>query len=298
MSTVRTPHPSAALTPSPQRGEGSLYPALPLHPLCTLFPPMDRETFAAFVQDVADNGLRDPIVTLGGHVLDGRNRQAACAELGLVADLVEYDGDDPLAFVLSKNLARRHLDASQRAMVAARLVTWQKGMNQHSATPANLPVSKASRIMNVSERAVASARAIREYGSQALIDAISGGSISVHAGEARVDMEDRDVRLLIAAGERAVLKQAKILRGGQRTRAHDVVAQDNTSHVYLSFGVDLADFAFGEVGSLIARLEADLALCRAALGIVVVENQATKIRDALTKTQIGDLNSMRGDANG
>jgi len=274
------------------------YPLLPLHPLCTLFPAMDSETFRAFVADIADNGLREPIVTLEGQVLDGRNRQAACAELGLVADLVEYDGADPLAFVLSKNLARRHLDASQRAMIAARLVTWQKGMNQHSATPANLPVSKASRIMNVSARAVAAAKAIREFGSQALIAAISDGLISVHAGEALVDMADRDVRVLIAAGERAVIKQAKKLRGEQRVRARSAVAQDDTAHVYMSSGLDLADFAFGEVGSLMARLEADLALCRAALDIVVVENQAIRIRDALTREQIAHLNTMRGAGNG
>lgn len=43
---------------------------------------MDKETFKAFVQDIADSGLRDPIITLEGQVLDGRNRQAACAELG------------------------------------------------------------------------------------------------------------------------------------------------------------------------------------------------------------------------
>jgi N6-adenosine-specific RNA methylase IME4 len=188
------------------------YPLLPLHPLCTLFPPMDAETFKAFVQDVADNGLREPIVTLDGQVLDGRNRQAACAELGLVADLVEYDGDDPLAFVLSKNLARRHLSESQRAMVAAQLVNWEKGVNQHSAGSANLQTRQAARALSISERAVAAARAIRRDGAASLIDAIRDGRVTVHAGDALKSLPDADVQRLLKAGDRAVLDTAKALR--------------------------------------------------------------------------------------
>jgi hypothetical protein len=39
-------------------------------------------------------------------------------------------GDDPLEFVLSANLHRRHPDESRRAMVAGRLATLEHGSNQ------------------------------------------------------------------------------------------------------------------------------------------------------------------------
>jgi hypothetical protein len=44
-----------------------------------------------------------------------------------------HDGSDPLTFVLSANLHRRHLDTSQKAMVGAKVATLELGDNQHTA---------------------------------------------------------------------------------------------------------------------------------------------------------------------
>ena len=57
----------------------------------------------------------------GIKILDGRNRARACDAAGVTPRYVEFDGKDPAAFVLSQNLARRHLGPSERAMVAARM---------------------------------------------------------------------------------------------------------------------------------------------------------------------------------
>ena len=60
----------------------------------------------------------------------------------------------PLAFVISKNVARRHLNESQRAMAAARLANMQQGERTDLSPPANLlKVSQAdaARVLNVSE---------------------------------------------------------------------------------------------------------------------------------------------------
>ncbi len=48
----------------------------------------------------------------------GRNRLKACNELNIIPKYEEYNGDDALQYVISTNLQRRHLTASQRAMVA------------------------------------------------------------------------------------------------------------------------------------------------------------------------------------
>jgi hypothetical protein len=94
---------------------------LELHPYCTLFPACTEEELQTLTDDIRQNGLLDPVVLLDGKILDGRNRDTACAMLGIDPETIEYAGDDPLGFVLSKNLHRRHLNESQRAMVASKI---------------------------------------------------------------------------------------------------------------------------------------------------------------------------------
>ena len=44
----------------------------------------------------------------------------------------EYTGTDPIGFVLSANLHRRHLDESQRAWLGGGLTALELGANQHT----------------------------------------------------------------------------------------------------------------------------------------------------------------------
>lgn len=97
-----------------------------LHPLCTFFPRMDEVSFAALVADIKANGLNHPITLLDGMILDGGNRYKACIEAGVVPRFVKYDGNDPVRFVLSENLERRHLDAGQRAAIVTTVTKWSE----------------------------------------------------------------------------------------------------------------------------------------------------------------------------
>ncbi|WP_339541575.1 hypothetical protein, partial [Pseudomonas sp. RA_15y_Pfl1_P12] len=75
-------------------------------------------------------------------ILDGRNRYTAATRKGLPVRTSLFKGDDrdALAWVISKNLKRRHLTESQRAMVAARIATLKLGANQHTqAAPIGAP---------------------------------------------------------------------------------------------------------------------------------------------------------------
>src|SRR5262245_17994207 len=103
--------------------------ALEAHPAADLFPLMVGEEFESFKADIAKNGQKVAIVTYKGQVLDGRNRHRACTELNIDPKTWEYPGDNPLGYVISMNLLRRHLDESQRSMVAAKLANMKLGDN-------------------------------------------------------------------------------------------------------------------------------------------------------------------------
>ena len=84
-----------------------------------------------------------------------------------------YDGDDPLGFVVSQNVARRHLDDSQRAMIAARVETCTCCTDRRGRD-ANLHTSRneAARLLSVSVRSVASvASAVLDKADPAVVKA-------------------------------------------------------------------------------------------------------------------------------
>jgi N6-adenosine-specific RNA methylase IME4 len=146
------------------------------HELANVFPLIEGDEFAALVADIGKQGLLEAIVLLDGKILDGRNRYRACLEAGVEPHFEEFDGEDAVAFVVSKNVARRHLDESQRALAAARIATLQRGGNQHSE---GLPIGRSSQLLNVGERSVHRARDVLDQGTPELIEAVERGQIAV-----------------------------------------------------------------------------------------------------------------------
>jgi hypothetical protein len=118
---------------------------MPLDPSALLFPDLSREQYAALKRDIAAHGVREPIwVTRKGLLLDGRHRRRACIELGIECPERVYEGDDPIAFVASLNLHRRHLTTRERAEIAAQIAT---------------TIKEAAKLMKVSPMSVKRAKA-------------------------------------------------------------------------------------------------------------------------------------------
>jgi hypothetical protein len=96
---------------------------LPFHKVAELFPLMEGEAYDLLKADIAAHGQREPIWTLDGKIIDGRNRYRACKALGIEPKAQEWDGNGSLVeFVVSLNLHRRHLDSGQRAAVAVEML--------------------------------------------------------------------------------------------------------------------------------------------------------------------------------
>lgn len=93
------------------------------HEIANLFPLMQGDEFESLKADVRAHGLLEPIMLYtDGSVLDGRNRLRACIETGVAPRFEHWQGGDSIteltAYVVSKNMRRRHLDSGQRAAIA------------------------------------------------------------------------------------------------------------------------------------------------------------------------------------
>jgi len=97
------------------------------HPLAQLFPAMDADALRELTDDIKKQGLLEPIVLFEGKVLDGVHRQKACLMAGIEPHYLKFEKMNgveateigALNFVTSRNLKRRHLNASQLAMLGA-----------------------------------------------------------------------------------------------------------------------------------------------------------------------------------
>ena len=90
------------------------------HPYADRFPLLPQGELEELAASIRENGLRQPIVvTPDGLILDGRNRAAACALVGIEPETVTYEGDDLAEYVIDSNVTRRNMSTGARAMATA-----------------------------------------------------------------------------------------------------------------------------------------------------------------------------------
>ena len=99
------------------------------HPAAAVFPALEGDELEAMIQDIAQNGQLEPIVEHDGMILDGNSRFAACRVLRIEPKIKPWDGEGgtPIAFVISRNIRRRHLKPSQRAWLISHFTTFKRG---------------------------------------------------------------------------------------------------------------------------------------------------------------------------
>lgn len=212
------------------------------HEYANLFPMLAGPALDELREDIRAHGVREPVVFLGDAILDGRNRYMCARDIGVEYPRVEYDGDDPLGFVISRNLHRRHLTESQRASVAAKLANMRHGGDRtvRDDQEANLPLdtataapvtnAAAAAMLNVSERSVRSARKVHEKGSPELVAAVDAGEVSVSAAADVAELPRADQVEIVAKGEREILAAAKAIRA-EKAAARRVERLDNLAKI-------------------------------------------------------------------
>jgi ParB-like chromosome segregation protein Spo0J len=95
------------------------------HRFADIFPMMDEAALAELAADIKAESQREPIHLWQDQIIDGRNRYRACQIAGVepVIKRIEFPGGEAeaLAYVVSRNLKRRHLNAPQRTEAIRRL---------------------------------------------------------------------------------------------------------------------------------------------------------------------------------
>jgi N6-adenosine-specific RNA methylase IME4/ParB-like chromosome segregation protein Spo0J len=185
-----------------------------LHDLCKLFPPMPEDQFNSLIDSIRDHGLLTPIMLHEGKILDGRHRYKACINLGIEPSFEEYEGEDALGYVIALNLSRRHLDESQRAMIAGRISNLKDGQRKitgASIGAANISQTEAASQLGVGRMSVQRARKVLDKGTPELAEAVDNGQIAVSVAAKIAEMEPEQQAQVIAdpKPEQAIKKIAR-----------------------------------------------------------------------------------------
>lgn len=142
---------------------------MPVHPVAAIFPMMSESELQEMAKDIKKYGLQHPILTSRGVLIDGRNRLKACQMAGVaptIKDMGDLTDERIITHVFALNLTRRHLDETQRASIAARLVSLKPGnaKAQLGSDPAScgISVAKAAQMLDVHESKVERMRTVQK----------------------------------------------------------------------------------------------------------------------------------------
>jgi N6-adenosine-specific RNA methylase IME4 len=227
---------------------------LTAHPLTSVFPSLADRDYESLKEDILRNGLREPIVTHEGAIVDGRERYRACCELGIEPEIREWnETGSVLDLIVSLNLRRRHLSESQRSLIAARLTELYaaeegeaRGRRKKSADLRSLPERgkrsvRAAAVMGVSARSVESARRVLRGGTPELVRAVERDEIAVSVAAEATKLPASMQEELVRQGDRALRNAIREHARAERLTRMEQSAARSLSNMGRRFAVLYAD---------------------------------------------------------
>lgn len=184
------------------------------HPTAGIFPMIDDAELGTLADDIKKHGQKNPIYTFEGKILDGRNRFRACQKSKVPAVIEEWkpvNGETPLQFVISQNLHRRHLNESQRAMIATSISSLSQGEKRADAGIPAFTQAEAAKQMNVSRDSVQQAKKVTENAAPEVTEAVKAGEVTVSDAAAvakEPKAKQKKAVKKVKAGKARTLKQA------------------------------------------------------------------------------------------
>jgi len=196
------------------------------HPVADVLPRMTESEFAELRESIRANGLREPITLhRDGRIIDGRHRARACVDLGIEPASKTFDGADReiLAYVLDLNLARRHLDESQRAMIAIELANLGEGRPGKTASiEAVFSQSQAAKLLNISRTGVQRAAIVRASAIPPIVDAVRQGYMPVSQAARVARLSEAEQQRVAAEMHNGKSLLTTVLAASRRERVADI----------------------------------------------------------------------------
>ena len=180
-----------------------------IHPLAQIFPQMPDEQFDALKTSIKSIGQQEPITLLDGKILDGQHRYRACVELGIEVLTEDFDGENPVSFVLARNFCRRHLSQSQLAYIGAEMSEQSKqGRKKEKVSHDTfLTIDEVSAIISVSPASIKRARKIVQSKNDDLKNLVKSGQINVFDGlsvlEKPKEIQNKLIEVRLSGDKRA-----------------------------------------------------------------------------------------------
>jgi len=253
------------------------------HPLSAAFPAMSADDFAALVEDIKTNGQREPVMVHEGMVLDGWHRYRACLQLGVKPQQFTFPAEkDPVAFVLSHNLHRRHLTPSQRAAAVVACADWApKGRPGKAEMVSGFREKELAKAAGTSDRTIRDAKVAHKAG---LGEAVKEGALTAHEAAAVARGKPAAKGKKPPAPAPAAAPAAAPEHSDELAEARDTISSlaaenDKLRDALAVESMDASDSAKTEAARTIKELRAQVAALDAELAAVKVSRD-TYMREA------------------
>jgi hypothetical protein len=267
-----------------------------VHPLATAFRMMTDDELANLADDIKEHGLRMAItVDQDGRLVDGRNRDAACARVGVEPRYQVLNGEDVAAFIVSLNIERRDLTKGQKAIGLAMIYPepGKGGRGNKQSLAENVRVSnsrltQARAILHHSRALAEQVREGTEFFDKALsiVEQARQASASTEARMARLRTTAPDVAALVDEERLTLEAGLEELKQRERATRHVIDGAANSIETLMAIAPHVL-----VLRSLAALEPADLAL------INLAEDDRKALLDKLDidalKAAISDLEQLK-----
>jgi site-specific DNA-methyltransferase (adenine-specific) len=185
-----------------------------LKELEALIPPLTSEEFKQLERNILEEGIRDPLVTWNGILVDGHNRYRIAQEHDINYVTVEKEFPDILTvkvWMIVNQFGRRNLNNYQRSVLALHLegvynekakekmkLSEGKGMQKSAdlKEPEFIVRKELGKVANVSHDTISKVKKIEATASPEIKAKVSTGQISINEAYKEIKKEKKEINFI------------------------------------------------------------------------------------------------------